>query len=289
MNQNKDPAFGLSFKWRSVKREDLQKATDLLVDNERKYVGACGRFLARAEGDHLWVLSGKNGEVAALAVNSRSTLIPVLSANNNTIWPDFPVNFLRSKSIHSLQGLTNEVVHFEKSMAKAGRRITDQYEYDLMSIDTYPEIRNKKSCPVNLVLRVPTLADLNSITPLQAAYEMEEVIPAGSSFNPAASRIATAKMIAGGKIFAAEINGRFIGKIHVNAVSFTRYQVGGVYVHPEFRGMGIAGKMTAEFITLLLSECRGITLFVKKNNAPARRLYAGLGFSVKGDYRITYY
>jgi predicted GNAT family acetyltransferase len=185
--------------------------------------------------------------------------------------------------------MTEEVIHFEKSMSKAGRKISDQYDYDLMYIDRIPDIKNKRSCPANLVLRTPSLAELDLITPLQAAYEMEEVIPAGSSFNPKASRLSTAKMIAGGKILAAEINGRFIGKIHVNAISFTRYQVGGVYVHPEFRALGIAGRMTAQFITALLGECRGITLFVKKNNVPARRLYTGLGFTGKGDYRITYY
>ena len=178
---------------------------------------------------------------------------------------------------------------FEKAMAKTGRKINDFYDYDLMSLDYYIEKKSVRLCPVNLVLRVPALTDLNAIAPLQAAYEMEEVIPTGSSFNPAASRANLTNLIVNGKVLAAEVNGRLVGKIHVNAVSFTRYQVGGVYVHPDFRGKGIARRMTAEFINSLFKECRGVTLFVKKNNLPARKLYAGLGFTVKGDYRITYY
>jgi predicted GNAT family acetyltransferase len=47
--------------------------------------------------------------------------------------------------------------------------------------------------------------------------------------------------------------------------------------------------MATEFTASLISEGRGVTLFVKKNNLAARRLYTGMGFSVKDDYRITYY
>jgi len=278
----------LNFKWKKITREDLQNATDLLVENEKKYVSACGRFLARAAGDPVWVLSNKKNEIAALAVNSRSTLIPVLGANNGIPIPDFPGHFLLNKLIHSLQGLKEEVLLFEKTMAKAGRKINDSYDYDLMSLDSYSEIK-RKEFPANLVIKPPALDDLDAIAPLQAAYEKEEVIPRGSVFNPAASRVNTSNFIVNGRMLAAEINGRIVGKIHVNAVSFTRYQVGGVYVHPDFRGKGIARKMTEEFIKSLFRECRGVTLFVKKTNQPARRLYLGLGFTSKGDYRITYY
>jgi predicted GNAT family acetyltransferase len=47
--------------------------------------------------------------------------------------------------------------------------------------------------------------------------------------------------------------------------------------------------MAGEFIYSLVSEGRGVTLFVKKNNAPACKLYLSLGFKKRGDYRITYY
>jgi predicted GNAT family acetyltransferase len=47
--------------------------------------------------------------------------------------------------------------------------------------------------------------------------------------------------------------------------------------------------MAYEFISSLISEGGGVTLFVKKTNAAARSLYSGLGFKYRGDYRITYY
>jgi ribosomal protein S18 acetylase RimI-like enzyme len=47
--------------------------------------------------------------------------------------------------------------------------------------------------------------------------------------------------------------------------------------------------MAAEFVASLIKDGRGVTLFVKKNNIPAKKLYRALGFAVMGDYRITYY
>jgi predicted GNAT family acetyltransferase len=133
------------------------------------------------------------------------------------------------------------------------------------------------------------LADLDAVAALQAAYEQEEVLPKGSVFSPLSSRTNTANIISKSHILAAELGGRLVGKININAVSFTRYQVGGVYVHPSFRRLGIASRMATEFIGSLILQGRGVTLFVRKTNLAARRLYAGLGFSVRGDYRISYY
>jgi predicted GNAT family acetyltransferase len=188
-----------------------------------------------------------------------------------------------------VQGLTEEVRLFENALEKMGKAAEDTFDYDLMDLDNLPSVKSLSSGPKNLALRAPQLTDLDAIAPLQAAYEHEEVLPKGSVFSHAASRVNIANIISGGRILAAELDGRLVGKINVSAISFTKYQVGGVYVHPDFRGMGIARRMAAEFITSLINEGRGVTLFVKKTNVPARGLYRGLGFRTRGDYRITYY
>jgi predicted GNAT family acetyltransferase len=158
-----------------------------------------------------------------------------------------------------------------------------------MSLDQMPNPKGFSSGPVNLVLRVPQLTDLDAVAALQAAYEQEEVLPDGSVFSPMASRMNAASIITKAQILAAELGGKLVGKINTSAVSFTRYQVGGVYVHPDFRGTGIARRMATEFIASLIRQSRGVTLFVKKSNLAARRLYASLGFIICGDYRISYY
>jgi len=277
------------FFWRKMSKKDISRVEGLLRDMEDDCVTACGRYLAREPStDHVWMLCGKENELLAVIVNSRSTLIPVLCGMKEIPKPLFLKNSFRMKKIHSVQGLKSEVLVLEKEMESFGREISETIDYDLMCIDR-PPVNTEHPAAVNIALRVPRLVDLDALAPLQTAYEHEEVLHKGSVFSPAASRVNLANIIAGGRILAAELDGRLVGKINVSAVSFTRYQVGGVYVHPDYRGLGIARRMTAEFIASLVKEGRGVTLFVKKTNLPARRLYTGLGFTVRGDYRITYY
>jgi predicted GNAT family acetyltransferase len=279
-------------KWRKMKNRDsdISAVETLLRAMENKCVSACGRFLSLNETKgNVWTLIGKSAKPSALLINSRSTIIPVLCGKKEIPRPGFLKEFIKKNKIHSAQGQKEDTLILEKEMKQMGAQPADTYDYDLMSLDRQPNQKSFSSGPSNLVLRTPRLTDLDAIAPLQAAYEQEEVLPSGSSFSPVASRINLANIIANGQILSAEICGRLVGKININAVSFTRYQVGGVYVHPDFRGLGIARRMAAEFTSSLIKTGRGVTLFVKKSNFQAQRLYSGLGFTVSGDYRITYY
>jgi len=273
-----------------MKKKDVFKLEDFLREIENNYVNACGRFLERDPiKDYIWIFQDKNGIVKASIINSKSTLIPVLCGEKEIPKLKFLKNLLRIKKIHSVQGLSEEVIVLENAFKMLGKVTAEIFDYELMSLDTMPSKKGFSEGPKNLVLRVPQMVDLDALAPLQAGYEQEEVLPSGSAFSPAASRVNTANIIANGKILAAELNGKFVGKINVNAVSFTRYQVGGVYVSPDFRGMGIASRMVTEFIASLVNQGMGVTLFVKKNNVPARRLYNSIGFKMKNNYRIAYY
>jgi predicted GNAT family acetyltransferase len=165
----------------------------------------------------------------------------------------------------------------------------DRIDYDLMTLDKQPFHECFCRGPSDLVLRMPAQDDADELYRLQAAYEEEEVIPRGGSFYPAACRKTLEKLLKSDQILIACLGKKIVGKININAVSFTRCQIGGVYVRPEYRGLGIAVKMSAVFLKKLTAEGRGITLFVKKRNSAARKVYLRLGFEIRGDYRISYY
>jgi len=275
-------------RWRKLAHKEIHRAELLLRDMEIDCVTACARFLEHPESP-VWKLAGGKGKISALLINYGSALMPVLCGMKEIPRPGFIKKMARLKKIHSVQGLREEVVIFEKEIEKTGGFVTDTFDYDLMSLDVLPHGKGKALKSANLVLRTPKMTDLDALAPLQGAYEQEEVIPKGAVFSPAASRMNIINIVSKGKVLAAELNGQLVGKINVSAVSFTRYLIGGVYVHPDFRGLGIGRRMTEEFVSSLINEGRGVSLFVKKNNTPARRLYLSVGFQKRGDYRITYY
>jgi predicted GNAT family acetyltransferase len=174
-------------------------------------------------------------------------------------------------------------------MEEQGYFASERIDYELMNLDDAPRAEIQGASPAGLTLRSHMQEDEEYLFALQSAYEQEEVLPGNASFNAAACRLNLRQILAREQILVAELDGQVVGKINTSAESFTRYQIGGVYVRPDCRGLGIGAKMTAVFSQNLLAQGRGLTLFVKKRNTAACRVYRKAGFSVLADYRITYY
>ncbi|MCL2184547.1 MAG: GNAT family N-acetyltransferase [Treponema sp.] len=280
-------------KWRKMKNNDKEiiPAEDMLCELEDKYVSACARFLARnISNDSVWKLIGKDKKLNALIINSKSTIIPVFNNLQQIPLPKFLGGYFQLKKLHSIQGIKEEVIILENVMRQFGQTPADIFDYDLMALDSvFTENMQPIKKSAQVTLRPARMTDLDTLAPLQSAYEHEEVLHKGSSFSAAASRVNLSNIIAKEKILLAEINGEIIGKINVSGNSYTRCMIGGVYIRPDFRRKGIAQMMTSQFVNELLGEGKGITLFVKKTNIAACKLYTRLGFKIKSDYRITYY
>ncbi len=260
-------------------------AEDLLRANERWCVSACGKFLKG--GFPVWTLG--QGVLSALVIQARQTLLPVLRDQETVPPPRFLRGIFGGKVfLHSLQGRKNDALVMEKALEEMGLYPSEKKDYDIMCLDRAPSSFNS-TAPVNLVIRKPAPQDMDELAALHAGYEQEEVLPVASEFRPAASRLNIERIFAEEQMLVAELEGRLVGKINTNALSFTRCQIGGVYVHPDYRGLGIAGRMTFEFAESLRSQGRGVSLFVQKTNIAARRVYQRVGFEIQGDYRIDYF
>jgi ribosomal protein S18 acetylase RimI-like enzyme len=279
--------------WRKMKKQQTAQTESLLQSQERWCMNACNRYINRnPKEDNVWLLRNKTGEIFALMVHAKQSLLPVLCGQKNIPPPHFLRGLFGAVSIHSLQGKKEDVLIMETALEKIGLYAAEKIDYDLMCIDRPPE-NFHAACPAGcltgLTIRKPQSSDMDALAALQAAYEQEEVIPSAAEFNAAVSRLNTQRIFSKEQMLVAELDGRLIGKINTNASAFSRYQVGGVYVAPDYRGRGIARKMAGEFITGLVAQGRGISLFVKKSNPCARRVYQRIGFEILGDYRINYY
>jgi len=272
-------------RWRKIKKSQIAGAEKLLRSYERWCMNACGRFLKG--GFSIWVLG--RGIPSALVIQARQTLLPVLCDQETVPPPRFLRGIFGGKIfLHSLQGRKDDALVMENALEKMGLYPSEKKDYDIMCLDHFPVSCNS-TAPVNLVVRRPVPEDMNALAALHASYEKEEVLPAASEFRPSASRLNIERIFAEEQMLVAELGGCLVGKINTNAVGFTRYQIGGVYVHPDYRGLGIAGKMTSEFVASLTAQGRGISLFVNKSNTAASRVYQRIGFKITGEYRIDYF
>ena len=271
--------------WRKVPQSQFPEMESFLRKHEPVCVGACSRFIQG--NSHIWTYS-INSEIAAFMLYCRRSLYPVFSGNHGIPLPGFFSSFLQKINIHSVTGLREDIEITEEGMRDRGYCISDRIDYDLMALER-PASENLPAGPPDLVLRKPAEADRDDLFRLQCAYEQEEVIPLGGYFNPDNCGKILARILASEQMLVACVGNKIVGKINTNAKSFTRYQIGGVYVCPEYRGRGIASRMSAAFLNQLAAEGRGITLFVKKRNIAAKNVYKRLGFTVLADYRICYY
>lgn len=132
-------------------------------------------------------------------------------------------------------------------------------------------------------------ADLDELCPLAEQYEKVEVLTALHSFDPAASRATQARNIGNQIVYVALTHGRIVARAQTNARGWTRDQIGGIFVAPEARGLGIGRGVVSALVADIGAQGKGVSLFVKKTNAIARSLYLSLGFSVAKDYRVSYF
>lgn len=277
-------------RWRKIPTGEYHKAESYLGAREKFCVTACSRFLRLKENrGHVWYLPDGGNEISAILLHSRRSLFPVFCGQKHIPHPRFLSRFLGKVSIHAIQGLKEDAELLESLMTEQGYFASERIDYELMGLEVEPKNKTLKPGPPGLVFRPPRQEDEEELFALQSAYEQEEVLPKNSTFNPAASRLNLRHILSRESVLVAELDGRAVGKINTNAESFTRTQIGGVYVHPDYRCQGIGAKMAMAFAHDLLKRGKALTLFVKNRNLAALKVYRNIGFNFIADYRITYY
>ena len=281
-------------RWKKVSKDGYQVVENFLKARESLCVNASARFLSMqnmAEQDkrsHIWYIPCPEESISSLLIHSRYSLFPVFGENQGASCPAFLRRFFKVP-VHSIQGLRKDVENLETLMQIHGYFATERIDYELMNIDAEPISGTLRSGPPGLKIRSPMPDDKEQLFALQSAYEKEEVLPKSAVFNPASCLYRLENILSSERILVAELDGKVVGKINTNAESFTRYQIGGVYVRPDYRNLGIGSKMIAVFSSSILTLGKGITLFSKIENKAARKAYIKAGFDVLAYYRICYF
>ena len=93
-----------------------------------------------------------------------------------------------------------------------------------------------------------------------------------------------ASLIAAGRAWARFEHGEVIFKAEVGSQSPGVGQIQGVWVHPEWRGLGLGARGTAMLAAVIVGSGRIASLYVNDFNTVARAAYTRVGFAEVGTF-----
>jgi predicted GNAT family acetyltransferase len=97
-------------------------------------------------------------------------------------------------------------------------------------------------------------------------------------------RARVSDLVAAGRAFAIFDGPTVVYKAEVGSLTRTVAQIQGVWVHPAFRGRGIAAAATAAVVRSVQAWGRLPSLYVNSYNTAARATYARVGFHQVGTF-----
>jgi predicted GNAT family acetyltransferase len=93
-----------------------------------------------------------------------------------------------------------------------------------------------------------------------------------------------AGLIAAGRAWARFEHGEVVFKAEVGSQSPAVAQIQGVWVHPQWRGLGVGTRGTAMLAAVIVAGGRTASLYVNNFNTVARSAYARIGFEEVGTF-----
>ncbi len=131
-------------------------------------------------------------------------------------------------------------------------------------------------------VRYATLSDLDSLFPACVEMFTHEVgVSPISQGGGAAYRNRISELITSKRSFVRTQQGEVIFKAEIGALGNGVAQVQGVWVHPDFRGQGLAAPAMSAVVTRVLNDLAPtVSLYVNEFNKPALATYERVGFEV---------
>lgn len=166
---------------------------------------------------------------------------------------------------------------------------------------TYRAARLVRRCQPVMVARAPapitpdprlqamSMRWFDSYFEAAVAMYTEELGESPLGTNPHGYRAYVARLVETGRAFGVVQDGRVVFKADVGAVAGGVAQVQGVWVHPDFRGRGLAAPAMAGLTNLLLARGLVPSLYVNDFNTPALATYHRCGYEQVGTFASVLY
>jgi len=250
-------------------RELLERdpVTNVFVDSRVQQTGLDPRRL----GGQIWGYGA--GRSLESACHVGANLVPVQATPAAVrAFADYAAD--QGRSCSSLVGLQDAIAPlWERLEPHWGPARSVRPDQPFLTIRAPSPIR-----PDPAVRRV-LLDELDVLYPTSVAMFTEEVGVSPEVDGAAHYRARVAQLISRGWAFARIEDGQVVFKAEIGVATARACQIQGVYVHPEFRGRGIAAPAMAAVIGKALREVAPVvTLYVNAGNVAARRAYERAGF-----------
>jgi hypothetical protein len=144
---------------------------------------------------------------------------------------------------------------------------------------------SEEPAPGDTGLRAATEKDFELLLPACAAAHAEEIGDDPMVRDPQGFRWRTRAQIEEGRSWLWVENGAIRFKAEASAWTPSAVQVQQVWVDPPERNRGYAQRGMRDLCRLLLHQVPTVCLFVRPENAPAIRVYEGIGMQRHGSYR----
>jgi uncharacterized protein len=216
------------------------------------------------------------GRLEGVALIGHATLI---DARSQRAMQEFGLLAQGYQRTHIVLGEKDKIEQFWNYYADAGQEMRLVCRELLFQLRRAMTVRDEGDG-----LRRATLADLETVAPIQAAMAEEE-----SGTNPLATDregflARCARRIEMGRVWLLEENGKLIFKADIQADTPDVVYLEGVWVNPSERGKGIGRKCLRQLCQQLLSRTKSVCVLVNENNQSAHTFYRMCNFKMRGVY-----
>jgi GNAT superfamily N-acetyltransferase len=167
-------------------------------------------------------------------------------------------------------------------------------DYNIMTY-TYPtnaklgQAKREEGRSKELLFKRSTASDYERLLELEVGYQREEVMVVQNyEISTLSIGLHFKKRLMQEESYHLEYRGHALTKASINIVGRYYDQVAGVYTHPKLRAKGLGKIFFEHLLFFYATRNKGLTLFVKKHNTPARALYKSLFFEEREDFSIAY-
>ncbi|HEX6730184.1 MAG TPA: GNAT family N-acetyltransferase [Pyrinomonadaceae bacterium] len=216
------------------------------------------------------------GRLEGVALIGHATLI---EARSDRAMQEFGLLAQGYQRTHIILGEKDKVEQFWNYYADAGQ------EMRLVCRELLFELRRAMTVRDEIDgLRRATLADLETVAPIQAAMAEEESGTNPLEVDREGFLARCARRIEMGRVWVLEEDGRLMFKADVLADTPDVVYLEGVWVNPSERGKGLGRQCLRQLCQQLLSRTKSVCVLVNDNNQRAHTFYRMCNFKMRGVY-----